>query len=100
MRFNPYSIETATGQFATIIFAFALFPENYDGLVHWPFPKVVHLGLRDRLDPHNTWTRNLQPTLESPFRRPTSSMKYETFAVALYIFSSHSKRFLKLNRMF
>ena len=69
------------------------FPVDYDGLLRWPFPKVVHLNLRDRLDPLNAWTQTIQPTRESRFRRPTSSLKNDAFAVALYKYIPHSKVF-------
>ena len=91
IRFHPYGIDTTAGQFATLIFAF--FPGDYDGLLRWPFSKVIHLSLRDQLDPLNAWTQTIQPTQEPPFRRPTSSLKNEAFAVALYKFIPHSKLF-------
>ena len=43
--------------------------------------------------PFNGWTQTIQPTQEPPFRRPTSSLKNEAFAVALYKFIPHSKPF-------
>ena len=52
--------------------------------LRWPFPKVIHPSLRDQLDPLNAWTQTVQATLEPPFRRPTSSLKNDAFAVALY----------------
>ena len=91
IRLHPYGIDTTAGHFATLIFAF--FPGDYDGLLRWPFPKVIHLSLRDQLDPLNAWTQTIQPTQEPPFRGPTSSFKNEAFAVALYNFIPHSKLF-------
>ena len=91
IRFHPYGIEATAGQFAALIFAF--FPGDYDGLLRWPFSKVIHLGLRDQLDPLNTWTQTIQPTQELPFRRPTSSLKNDAFAVAFYKYIPHSKLF-------
>ena len=64
IEFHPFGIDTAAGQCATFIFAF--FPGHYDGLLRWPFPKVVHLSLRDQLDPLNVWTQTIQPTQEPP----------------------------------
>ena len=81
IQFHPYGIDTTAGQFATLIFPF--FPGDYDGLLRWPFPKVIHLSLRDQVDPLNAWTQTIQPTREPPFRPPTSSLKNEAFAVAL-----------------
>ena len=91
IRFHPYGIAASAGQFATLIFAF--FPGDYDGLLRWPFPKVIHLSLRDQLDPLNAWTQTIQPTQEPPFRRPTSSLKNDAFAVAFYKFIPHPKLF-------
>ena len=61
----------------------------YDG----HFSKVIHLSLRDQLDPLNAWTQTIQPTQKPPFRRPTSFLKIDAFAVALYKFIPHSKLF-------
>ena len=91
VRFHPYGIHATAGQFATLIFDF--FPGDYDGLLRWPFPKVIHLSLRDQLDPLNGWTQTIQPTQEPPFRRPPSSPKNEAFAVAFYKCIPHSKLF-------
>ena len=91
IRFHPYGIDATAGQFAALIFAF--FPGDYDGLLRWPFSKVIHLSLRDQLDPLNTWTQTIQPTQELPFRRPTSSLKNDAFAVAFYKYIPHSKLF-------
>ena len=87
---HPYGIDTTAGQLATLIFAF--FPGSYDGPLHWPFisTKVIHLNLRDQLDPLNAWRQTIQPTQEPPFRRPTSSLKNDAFAVALYKYIPHS----------
>ena len=91
IRFHPYGIDATAGQFAALIFAF--FPGDYDGLLRWPFSEVIHLSLRDQLDPLNTWTQTIQPTQELPFRRPTSSLKNDAFAVAFYKYIPHSKLF-------
>ena len=91
IRFHPYGIDATAGQFATVIFAF--FPGDYDGLLRWPFPKVIHLSLRDQLHPLNVWTQTIQPTQEPPFRRPTSSFRNDAFAVAFYKYIPHSKLF-------
>ena len=91
IRIHPYGIDATAGQFATLIFAF--FPGDYHGLSRRPFPKVIHLSLRDQLDPLNAWTRTIRPTQEPPFRRPTSSLKNDAFAVAFYKYIPHSKFF-------
>ena len=84
IRFYPYGLGTNAGQFVTIFFAF--FPGDYANRLRWPFPKKIHLGLRDQLDPLNTWTQKVQLTHEHPFRRPTSSAKNEAFAIAFHRF--------------
>ena len=66
IRFHPYGIDATARQFATIIFA--LFPGDYHGLLRWPFPKAIHLSLRDQLDPLNAWTQTIQPTQKPPFQ--------------------------------
>ena len=91
IRFHPCGIDATAGQFATLIFAF--FPRDYDGLFRWPFPKAIHLSLRDQLDPLNAWTQTIHPTQEPPFRRPTSSLTNDAFAVAFYKYIPHSKLF-------
>ena len=91
IRFHPCGIDATAGQFATLIFAF--FPGDYDGLFRWPFPKAIHLSLRDQLDPLNAWTQTIHPTQEPPLRRPTSSLTNDAFAVAFYKYIPHSKLF-------
>ena len=91
IQFYPYGLGTNAGQFVTIFSAF--FPGDCDNLLRWPFPKKIHLGLRDQLDPLNTWTQKVQPTQEHPFRRPTSAPKNEAFAIAFHRFIPHSKFF-------
>ena len=91
IQIYPYGLGTNAGQFVTIFFAF--FPGDNDNLLRWPFPKIIHLGLRYQLDPLNTWTQSVQPTQEYPFRRPTSSPKNEAFAIGFHRFIPHSKFF-------
>ena len=68
------------------------FPGDYDGLLRWPFRKVIHLSLRDQLDSLNAWTQTIQPTKEPFFRRRTSSPKNEAFAVT-FTNTSHILKF-------
>ena len=51
VQFYPYGLDSAAGNHASIMFA--LFPGDYDGLLAWPFPKTIHLSVRDQLDPQN-----------------------------------------------
>ena len=51
VQFYPYGLDSAAGNHASIMFA--LFRPDYDGLLTWPFPKTIHLSVRDQLDPQN-----------------------------------------------
>ena len=57
IKLYPYSIGPATGKCASILFT--LFPGDYDNLLQWPFSKIIHIGIRDQLDPLNTWMRTI-----------------------------------------
>ena len=59
IKFYPYGIGPATGKCASILFT--LFPGDYDKLLKWPFSKLIHIGIRDQLDPRNTWMKTIQP---------------------------------------
>ena len=50
---------------------FALFHGYYDGLLASPFPKTIHLSVRDQLDPKKKWTITFAPTEKISIRRPT-----------------------------
>ena len=69
VQFYPYGLDSAAGYHASIMFA--LFPGDYDVLLTWPFPKTIHLSVRDQLDPQNTWTITFAPSEKISFRRPT-----------------------------
>ena len=69
VKFYPYGMDSAAGNHASIVFA--LFPGDYDGLLAWPFPKTIHLSVRDQLDPLKKWTRTSEPSEKVSFRRPT-----------------------------
>ena len=69
VQFHPYGLDSAAGIHASI--SFALFPGDYDGLLTWPFPKTIHLSVRDQLDPQNTGTITFAPSEKIRFRRPT-----------------------------
>ena len=57
IKLYPYSIGPATGKCASILFT--LFPGDYDNLLQWPFSKHIHIGVRDQLDPMNTWMKTI-----------------------------------------
>ena len=90
-RFYSYCLETAARQFVTSYFAVC--NEEYDGFHRWPFPKLNHLGLWDKLDPLNTRTHEIQHPRKRLFRRSPCSPKKEAFAVALHNFNPHLKLF-------
>ena len=69
VQFYPYSVDSAAGNLSSIMLA--LFPCDYDGLLAWPFPKTIHLSVRDQLDPQNKWTITLAPSKKISFQRPT-----------------------------
>ena len=49
VQFYPYGLDSAAENHASIMFA--SFPGDYDGLLTWSFPKIIHLSVRDQLDP-------------------------------------------------
>ena len=93
VQFYPYSLDSAAGNHASIMFA--LFPGDYDGLLTWPFPKTIELSVRDQLDPQDTWTIAFAPS-EISFRRPTR----EPLATLMnFNFFPHSKMFSKTQNL-
>ena len=90
VQFYPYGLDSAAGNHASILFA--LFPGDYDGLLAWPFPKTIHLSVRDQLDPQNTWTITFVPSEKISFRRPT---KEPVPTLMNFDFFPHSKMFSK-----
>ena len=68
VQFYPYGLGSAAGNHASIVFA--LFPDDYDGLLKWPFSKTIHFSVRDQLDHQNTWTISFAPSEKKSFRRP------------------------------
>ena len=59
IKLYPYGIEPATGKCASILFT--LFPGDFDNLLKWPFSKLIHISIRDQLDPLNTWMKTIRP---------------------------------------
>ena len=90
VQFYPYSLNSAVGNHASIIFA--LFPGDYDGLLKWPFSKMIHLSVRDQLDPQNTSTITSAPSERISFRRPT---REPLPTLMNFNFFTHSKMFSK-----
>ena len=90
VQFYPYGLDSAAGNHASIMFA--LFLGNYVGLLTWPFPKTIHLSVRDQVDPQNTWTLTFAPSKTISFRRPT---REPLPTLINFNFFPHSKRFSK-----
>ena len=45
VQFYPYGLNSAAGNLASTMFA--IFPGDFNGLLTWPFPKTIHLSVRD-----------------------------------------------------
>ena len=84
-----YGIGPATGKCASILFA--LFPEDYDKLLQWPFSKLIHIGIRDQLDPMNTWMKSIRPDQDRAYKKPTISTKTGVGTILINNFIPHSK---------
>ena len=88
VQFYPYGLGSAAGNHASVMFA--LFPGDYDGLLVWPFPKTIHLSVRDQLDTQNKWAITFAPSEKIPFRRPT---REPCPTLTNFNFFPHSKMF-------
>ena len=91
IKFYPYGIGPATGKSASILFT--LFPGDYDNLPKWPFSKLIHISIRDQLDPLNTWMKTIRPDQDTAYKKPTISTKTGTAIVLINNFIPHSKPF-------
>ena len=91
IKFYPYGIGPATGKCASILFT--LFPGDYDNLLKWPFSKLIHISIRDQLDPLNTWMKTIRPDQDPAYKKPTMSTKTGAAIVLISNFIPHSKLF-------
>ena len=91
IKFYPYGIGPATGKCASILFT--LFPGDYGNLLKWPFSKLTHIGIRDQLDPLNTWMKTIRPDQDPAYKKPTMSTKTGAAIVLIKNFIPHSKLF-------
>ena len=73
IKFYPHSIGPTTGKCASILFT--LFPGDYDNLLKWHFSKIIHLGIRDQLDPLNTWMKTTRPDQDPAYKKLKMSTK-------------------------
>ena len=90
VQFYPYGLVFAPGSHASIIFT--LFPGDYEVLLTWPFPKMIHLSVRDQLDRQNKWTTSFAPSEKISFRWPTRA---PLPTLMNFNFFPHSKMFPK-----
>ena len=90
-KLYPYGIGPATGKCASVLFA--LFPGDYDNLLKWPFTKSIHIGIRDQLDPMNTWMKTILPDQDPAYKKPTMSTKTGVATIVINNFIPHSKLF-------
>ena len=91
IKLYPYGIGPATGKCASV--PFALFPGDYDNLLQWPFTKTIHIGIRDQLDPMNTWMKTILPYQDPAYKKPTMSTKTGVATILINNFIPHSKLF-------
>ena len=92
IKFYPYCIGPASGKCASILFT--LFPGDYDNLLKWPFSKLIHIGIRDQLDPLNTWMKTIRPDQDPAYKKPAmSGTKTGAAIVLINNFIPHSKLF-------
>ena len=91
IKFFPYGIGPASGRCASILFT--LFPGDYDNLLKWPFSKTIHIGIRDQLDPMNTWMKTIRPDQDPAYKKPAMSTRTGAAIVLINNFIPHSKLF-------
>ena len=91
IKLYPYGIGPATGKCALILFT--LFSGDYDNLLQWPFSKTIHIGIRDQLDPMNTWMKTIRPDQDPAYKKPTMSTKTGVATILINNFIPHSKLF-------
>ena len=91
IKLYPYGIGAATGKCTSILFTF--FPGDFDNLLQWPFSKITHIGIRDQLDPMNTWMKTIRPDQDPAYRKPTLSKKTGFATILINNFFPHSKLF-------
>ena len=91
IKLYPYGIGPATGKCASALFT--LFPGDYDNFLQWPFSKLIHIGIRDQLDPMNTWMKAIRSHQDPAYKKPTISTKTGVATILIIIFIPHSKLF-------
>ena len=89
IKFYPYGVRHATGKCASILFI--LFPGDYENLLEWPLSKLIHIGIRDQLDPLNTWIKTIRPNEDPAYKKLTMSTKTGAATVLINNFIPQSK---------
>ena len=91
IKLYPYGIGPATGKCASI--PFTLFPGDNGNLLQWPFSKIIRIGIRNRLDPMNTWMKTMRPDQDPAYKKPSMSTKAGVATILITNFIPHSKPF-------
>ena len=91
IKLYPYGIGPATGKCASI--QFTLFPGHYDNLLQWPSSKLNHIGIRDQLDPMNTWKKTFRTDQDPAYKKRTMSTKTGVATILSNNFIHHCKLF-------
>ena len=91
IKIYPYGIGPAADKRASILFT--LFPGDYDNLLKWPSSKLIHIGIRDQLDPRNTWMKAIRPDQDPAYKKPTMSTKNGAAIILINNFIPHRKPF-------
>ena len=77
INFYPFCLGPAAGKCASNLFT--PFPGNYNSLLQWPFSKVIHIGIRDKLDALNTWTITVRPDEDPVCKKHIISKQRQEF---------------------
>ena len=93
IKFYLYGIGPAAGKCASNLFI--LFLGDYDNMLQWPFSKLIYIGIRDQLDPLNTWTKTIRHDQDPAYKKPTVSTKKGVWTISIIDFIPHSKIFSK-----
>ena len=91
IKLYNYGIGPATGKCASILIT--LFPGDNDNLLQWPLSKLIHLGIRNQLDPMNTWIKTIRPDQDPAYKKPTMSRKTGIATILINNFIPLSKLF-------
>ena len=91
IKLYPHGNGPATGKCASILIT--LFPGDYDNLFQSPFKKLIHIGIRDQLDPMNTRMKAIRPHQDPANKKPTMSTKTGVATILVNNFIPHSKLF-------